>query len=481
MSKRNLISLTLVLLTVEWIFFKMGYPFPDLMGDSYVYLSAAMYHRDINIWPIGYSKFLWLFHSASHSATSLVSFQFFALELALLYFYCSIKNWFRFRRETAIFLYVICFCNPLCFYLSNLVASDSFFAVLTILWFTELLRLFFDTPSFWHLWLQALYIGLAYTFRYTAMYYPVITAVALILSNGKIAYKVLGSLMFIVFLAPFIIFSRNAGRKLTGVPIYSILSGWQWGNNAMEMRGKIKVDETKLPSPSCLELDRIGQAFFKKNGPGFETFLDTYERNYFIVEEGGPLRSYMLRKYGDQSIKSWALAGVDFAEYGKYMLRTYPMPYCKYHILPNVKFYFLPPLQDLEVYNMGSDTVENDMRQWFGYPSVRIAVISKTIQAKILAIFPIAFLFLNFFFPSLCVVYAILCWNRRRRIGAPFADMGNFNKSCLLVWSYFLINALFSIVANRACLRYEFFPMAILLTFCMLLGERISVEGVSMA
>jgi hypothetical protein len=468
MSNRRLAILTIGLLILEWILFKLAYPFPDLMADSYSYLTAAILHRDINIWPIGYSKFLWLFHSMTHSATALVSFQFFALGLASLYFYCQLRRYFHFGSDTSIVLYVFLFCNPLLFYLSNLLASDSIFAALTILWFAELLRFLFGPPSFWRLWPQALLIGMAYTFRYTAIYYPIITAGVMIWSKNKLSLKLTGSLLFLVFFIPFIIFSRHAGKILTGgVPTYSILSGWQLGNNAMEMRGQITVDTAKLPSPACVELDKISQAYFANKDPRFKTYLDSYNWNYFIVEWDGPLKTYMLRTYGDASIRSWALSGITFSEYGKYIMRTYPLAYYRYHILPNVKFYFIPPLQDLEIYNTGSDSVSDAMHQWFEYPSRRIRVVSKTLQGSILAIFPFIFLALNIAFLAIYLLYIV---RRRKHLIAP--NSTEFNSSCMVVASFLLLNALFSIIANRACLRYEFFPMMLFLIFSALLLEK---------
>src|SRR2546430_996910 len=74
----------------EIILFKILYPFPDFISDSYSYIDTNLYHMDVNLWPIGYSQFLWLVHTITPSHTFLVVFQYFLLELSLMYFFFSI-------------------------------------------------------------------------------------------------------------------------------------------------------------------------------------------------------------------------------------------------------------------------------------------------------------------------------------------------------------------------------------------------------
>jgi hypothetical protein len=60
---------------LQLIIFKYCYPYADFFSDSYSYIFAAARKMDVNIWPVGYSKFLWLFHQISSSDTALVAFQ----------------------------------------------------------------------------------------------------------------------------------------------------------------------------------------------------------------------------------------------------------------------------------------------------------------------------------------------------------------------------------------------------------------------
>jgi hypothetical protein len=90
-SNNAYLWIAIVATILEWILFKLAYPFPDFFHDSYGYIVAANNELNISIWPIGYSKFLLLFHIITHSATSLVSFQFFSLEAASWYFFVLLE------------------------------------------------------------------------------------------------------------------------------------------------------------------------------------------------------------------------------------------------------------------------------------------------------------------------------------------------------------------------------------------------------
>jgi hypothetical protein len=385
MTAKKITYATFLLLIAEWILFKLAYPYPDVFADSYFYISAAHDHLDINLWPIGYSKFLALFHGITHSATALVTFQFFALEFAAWYLYSFLKAHLSLKGASATIVYVFFFVNPLLLYQSNTVTSDALFATLSLLWLTELLRFMTQPVSFWRLWPQAVLIGIAYTFRYTAMYYPIISALALIVSPNATWKKVTGSLLFLLFVIPFLLYSREAGKRLTGVPMYSILSGWQIGNNVMQMRGEIRIDTAQLPSRACVRLDTMSQAYFDKAGPHFQDYLDGFVGNFFI--EGpwnAPLKKYMIATYGRGTFREWGLAGLTFTKYGQYIIRHYPFAYLRYFIIPNAKFYFAPPLSDIERYNGGSEFVGKDMQSWFGYKSQKTPVISTSLQGRVL-------------------------------------------------------------------------------------------------
>ncbi len=469
MPTRKLLIATLCLLAIEWILFKCLYPYPDVFNDSYSYVNVARDHLNLNLWPVGYSKFLAIFHAITHSSIALTTFQFFFLELSAFYLYQEIRSYQKINRATAAAIYIFFFVNPLVLYQSNTVTSDALFAAFSLLWITGLLKFTQKPPTWAGLWPQAILIGVGYTFRYTAMYYPILSALALFMSQTTLPKKIVGSLLFLLFLVPFIQFSKAAGKKLTGVPVYSILGDWQIANNALEMRAYINVDSTKLPTPECVKLDRISREYFQSSfnmyGPRFKELLDNFVGNWFVQYWNAPLKVYMMKTYGNSNTRSWALSGITFSQYGKYLVKTHPWPYLKYFILPNSKFYFLPPLSDIEMFNNGRDSINPHMQQWFNLKSLKIPAVSLTIQGKILFIFPILFFALNILFPALLLTYVV----KHRSIDLP----------TLLITTFLLLNAFFTILANRACLRYEIFPMLIFWSFSWVVFDRLEVPVTS--
>src|SRR5690606_7000897 len=58
---RQLLTVSGTVILIQFIIFKYLYPFPNFLPDSYSYMEAAFNNQFINMWPIGYSKFLRLF------------------------------------------------------------------------------------------------------------------------------------------------------------------------------------------------------------------------------------------------------------------------------------------------------------------------------------------------------------------------------------------------------------------------------------
>ncbi len=118
------------ILLIEFVIFKILYPFPDFFSDSYSYIRAAYLHLDVNdnTGPIGYSRFLALFHHwVSHSGSALIAFQYMAWCCSALYFYFTVTYFYPTGKNTRIFLNLFLFFNPLIFYTTNYVTSDILF------------------------------------------------------------------------------------------------------------------------------------------------------------------------------------------------------------------------------------------------------------------------------------------------------------------------------------------------------------------
>lgn len=453
-----------VLVLCQFLIFKVFYPFPDFFSDSYSYIYAASAHLNANIWPIGYSRFLFVFHSMTHSATALNLFQYLFFELSALHFYRTFLFLFPTSRNTRIILRFFLFFNPLNLYLANFVSSDALFAALSLLWLTELIWIIYR-PNWYHLFVISITCFIAFTFRYNAMYYPLIAVPAFLIVKHNRWFRLAGVFLGPALIIPFILFSSNAARKMSGTPQFPpILGGWQWGNNALYMREYIEEDSNKFPSPQTAELDRMARQYYR-NVPPQERELSAYVGNFFIRDWNAPLKVYMIKHFKDSdeysALAAWAKAAPIFKQYGQYLIKRHPIPFFRYYILINTKNYFLPPLEKLELYNLGEDYMWGSAARWFDYPSRRVNAVSKTFQGYLLAAYPAFFLLLNLFFG----------WNLFtfiRRKGFQRAER-KFTYAISIISGLVLVNAAFSIFANIIVFRYQVFPMITLLAIVWLL------------
>jgi hypothetical protein len=472
-NKRYLL-IALLGIVIEFVVFKLLYPFADFFSDSYYYIYGAAANLNINIWPIGYSKFLRLFHFLTHSDTALVAFQYFFLELTCLYFFFSILYLYKPLKSNQVLLFVFLFFNPLFLYISNYINSDPLFAALSMWWFTELIWII-ERPKGYQIIVQAMLLFLCFTVRNNAYYYPIVAILAFVLSRQTAWKKISGALLGIALIIPFILFTREAAYKLTGTRQFSLFTGWQLANNALYMYGHIQVDNSKLPTPEAKEIDTLAKYFYRYvKLPQFEDILNTYAANFFIVEPKAPLKRYVRHHYRPTSkldaVADWGRASAAFESFGKYLITHYPFSYSRYFIIRNTKNYFIPPLEKLGIYNLGEDKVDPLAAQWFDYKTVKVAVASKDLQSRILYIFPIVFALLNFY----CIGGALLLFVQKK---IQLSEIRNY-KNIVLACVFLMLNMLFCITTTIIVMRYEFFPMIVCLTLSIVLLEKLNGKEV---
>jgi hypothetical protein len=446
--------------TLSWIIFKIAYPYPDFFSDSYSYMDAALSNRNINIWPIGYSKFIYLFHKIIHSDTGLVTFQYIMLEIGCIYFFITILYFFKISGIYRILVFSFLFCNPFILYVSNYISSDALFCSISLFWATEIIWIIYS-PNDYQFITPTLCMFITFTMRYNAMYYPIINLIAFLLSKNKGWVKILGSFSIIPMLFAFFIYSRQAGQELIGHPLSSILSGWQLGNNALYMRGHISVDTNKLPSDDCRNLDRISRNFFKIHNKYIDEALQTNMGCYFIQSQEAPLKQYMYTYAPPGNIKSWASVAPVFTIYGEYLIKTNPIAYFRYFLWPNTRNYFYPFLEKLTIYNRGSQDVGPLAVYWFHYHDSRIHCINPTLQGSIMSYYPPYFFTLN-------LILIGLVSTKITHIKSKEA-MKKEKYIVLIFIIFWFTNFTFSVLANIIVLRYQLFPMIVFTAGCLCL------------
>lgn len=468
----TILGLTLLL----FIGFKQLYPFPDFFSDSYAYISAAIHHMDVNIWPIGYSKFLRLFDWFTRSGSALVYFQYLAFALSGLFFYLTVTYFYPTGRMTRSLLCLFLFFDPLFLYVANYVTSDILFISMSTLWLSLLIWIL-QRPNIWQVVMQALLMFIMFTFRYNAMIYPIIAAGVLLASKQKVWVRTFGILLGPVLIIPFILWSSYAAKIMTGTAQFPpILGGWQWGNNALYMRGFIEEDSTSFPTPQTAELDRIARKFFGSVRRPQDDLAD-YVANYFIRQGDAPLKVYLDKHYHGvaytETVADWGKAATVFDQYGKFLIRRHPAAFARYYLLVNAKNYFVPPLEKLKIYNTGKNEIWVTGQYWFHYPTRQLWCISHTLQGRVLAIFPWFFLILNLY-------YFISLLSFIRRCGLTSTPR-TVQFTLLAILVFVVMNAVFSIFANIIVIRYQIFPMLVFLTFSMLQMDYVEMFSVKTA
>lgn len=471
-TTRKYLLIALGLSIAQFVVFKLMYPFADFFSDSYSYIWAAYQHAEISIWPIGYSKFLSLFHTLTHSDTALVAFQYFFMQFSALYFFFSIQYYFKTSPWSRKILFAFLFINPLSFYLCNTINSDAIFAALSILWLTELLWIL-RRPRIYQLLTQAVLLFLCFTIRNNAYYYPLISIFAFILSDWNWKIKLTGIVLPFLFIIPFIIQTQNAAYKLTGTRQFSLFTGWQLANNALYIYDQIEVDSTELPTPEAKEINRLSIHFFKTVNPkGYRSFIESFVGNFFIKYSTAPLKIYYSQHFtpnGQIELnRDWGKASADFEPFGKYIILHHPIAYARYFMWPNTWHYFFPPLSHLGLYNYGENKIQKIAQTWFDYPKAEVRSISPILQGEILIIYVAFFMLFNLYF----------LWQLGRLLLKIYMD--SFPARLPAFWmitAFLLCNFGFTIFSTVNILRYQVVPMILLISFGGLINDLIASKS----
>lgn len=348
-NKRNRVYLCIAAaaLLLQFSIFKYLYPFASFInGDSYVYLETAYHNLSINTYPIGYSLFLRLFSVFTKSDTALVGFQYFTLHAAILGFLFTVFYFYRPGKSVQIILLVLLVLNPVFLYLANYVSSDTLFVTISLVWFTLLLWIM-HRPSLKIVFLHGIVLFLAFTIRYNAMFYPLITALAFVLSRQRLWIKLAGPAFGILLIGLFILHSGNKYKKLTGIWQFTPFSGWQLANNAMYTYRYIDSADRK-PVPARFKgIDKMVTTYFDTTrNPRKYPEEQIQAGTAYMWTSYMPLQKYMTGKFKEDStssdLKRWASLGPLYADYGSFIIRQYPLVFIKNYLWPNTVKYYAP-------------------------------------------------------------------------------------------------------------------------------------------
>jgi len=451
---------------LQLILFKIRYPYANYMPDSYSYLAAASSNADVNMWPVAYSKFLRLISVFTHSDTLLVSIQYLFLQASSLLFFFTICYFWRPGAAVRNSLYVFFLFNPITFYISNYIAADALFIGISLIWLTQLCWIIYR-PRPYHIFLQALLLLAAFTVRYNAIYYPIIAALAFILTRQSWSFKMAGITLGGGLVIVSILFTSQKMQETTGHRQFSAFGGWQMANNALYMYKKIPAS-ARQPVPERFanlegmvrqHIDTISRLRFADADPD--------GTNFYLWSKQGPLIQYMNRQWKENSgapyFVKWATEGPLYADYGLYLIRKYPLDFARIFLLQNTVRFAVPPVEFIGAYNMGSDTVRQLAKDWFNYKSLRISNHKKDYILDTIKKYPILAALINCCFVIGCIGFLVF--------GGTQKAKKDFSRILLMISIFWLLNGTFSIFASPLVLRYQVFPIMICFTLSAFLLE----------
>jgi hypothetical protein len=466
---RLLAGIYLLAILIKIVLFKYFYPHADYTPDTDTYILPAISNLNVDWWPVGYSKFLRLFHFLTDSETALVVFQYLFLELSMLLFYLSfsfiVKDDSYLRKIVFPFLLI----NPLFLYLSNYIISDSLFTALSLCWFTLLLWIIYK-PSIGLLLAHGIILGLAVTVRYNAMVYPLIALVIIIMIKTKWWYKLIAILLPVLLISLFVFFTINQTYKRTGIKKFSPFGSWQLANNALYSFPYVPYDTIGVPA-SCKLLDKITYQVCKS--PDFDLKKATPRKEaYFMWEDKSPLivlQNLYITKWQLDNFSSRVAVAEIYDDYGAYLIKKHPAAFIKYFIAPNLLNYFSPDLEMINQNNRYKYHITLSNKTWLRESKRKDNLNAINIQDKVLFIFPILFFPLHLFLLEETLRYLYNTRKQKERA----------SKLLLLLWSYLLINFGFSVIAAPINFRYQVLAFFIMLMFLMFLVRKnfLLVEG----
>ena len=467
-QKNNLLYLLagLGLSSILWVLFKTIYLNPYFVFDSYYYIYAALVNADAGAWPIGYSKFLGLIGLFSHSANLLVSIQYFFLQFCLLFFFLSLRYFFRLRKWASLSLFVLLLVNPIYIYTCNFVLSDALFLGLSLVWLINLLWILFQ-PQPWLILTQALLLLFLFSIRQSALIYPVIAGIAFLLSRQKLWLKIAGIVLPCILVGGFIIYTTHVNKVNYGVKQFSPFQSWKVASNALYAYEHVPARKVQPVPASFKPLDSLVQRYFhSRHQPVGLLHQDPSTGSYYMFMYPSPLLTYKDLQCGYDrhfliNIKTLSKMGPLYDAYGSYLIKKYPWTYFRYFVLPATYTYMIPYS---EVYNQGEalfvrqwDTLIQMKKKWFGNISSYEPVRYENIRRSLFDYYPIINTLTHLIF--ILTFLGFLWLNGYKHLASPY------RKALGLIAVLWLANFFFMVIASASLLRYQLFITTVELAF----------------
>ncbi|MBC9931766.1 hypothetical protein [Chitinophaga qingshengii] len=466
-SNATILLSILLISTLKAIIFKRFYPDLDFTSDTAFYVSAAIKNSSCGIWPIGYAKFLWLFHQFSSSETALFVVQYALLEFSVILFYFSCLYLFRTTRYFKWGFFLFMMVNPLFLFISNYVIADALFTSLTIIWVTTLIWMIDNHKNALYI-LQGLILSILFTIRYNAVFYPIVMIAAILPGKLNLYKKAISILIPVLLITAFINFTQSQTYKQTGKSVFAVFGGWQLLNNAMYMLQYNNTDTINTPR----EFRQINLLTFNyiDSLQKAQTYLSPKNGSVFMWHTDGPLKQLMRSSRNNPSdtsnpFKTWAIMTKQYQRYGQYLIKKYPLDFLHHYVFENALIYFFPSPEVLQTYlRPGTDmnTVNNELSSLFGNVRTTIKSPDTKLQGDIMSFFPWIIIAAHL------ILIVQIFW--------IYPKVEKRTKFTYLFSVFLLTNFLFSIFASPIVLRYQIPMIIIVIAFTLMLADEITIH-----
>jgi hypothetical protein len=232
-ENKLLFGFTLLVMMLSFAWLKYVYPYPNFITpDSYNFLESAADNDLINMWPIGYSKFLRLTSVFTRSHQALVLFQYMLLIAAVLYFLFTLRYFVAPGKWLFRIVLAISITNPLLPHIANFVTGDALFASLSLVWFTQLWWIL-RQPTKIVLTVHAFVSLGAFTIRLSAVYYPFISMLIIFISHISASKLKFGIGAIVILFLVLIGRTQYEYNIRTNTIQYAAFAKWQLATNAI--------------------------------------------------------------------------------------------------------------------------------------------------------------------------------------------------------------------------------------------------------
>ena len=406
-ENKRLLWFSLIAMAISLSWLKFLYPYPNFMPpDSYSYLEAATKNDFINMWPIGYSKFLRLVSVFTCSHLILIILQYLILMLSVLYFLFTVRYLLSPGKWLFRIIMLISIINPLLPHIANFVSSDCLFASLSLIWFSQLSWIIYK-PSPRLLITHAVIVLLAFTVRFSALYYPLVSVIIILFSTMPRNTKLIGICSVALLTLGFISRTQYEYKRRTNTIQYSAFGGWQIAANALYGYAWAKPDKEENVPLGFQELhtmvkqhmDSIRQLKYRPDKePGI----------YYLWDFKSPLRLYLDKQISKNKktvfLENWASVAPLYHKYGLWLIKKYPGPFLLHYAWPNLIRYYNPPPYFMGTYNMGNTKVDAIVVSWFNWKDNMLPTRTKNWEIQLMHLYPTLLAILNPAF-IICIIF----------------------------------------------------------------------------